>query len=132
MDIKVSQKEEMMQPKGTVDVITSGITDFFLIESTDENGQMWIDDIEEISDSLEEEQDRVIFAVIRQRGQDPIKPNEGIQWSEALINEIPIPLLMQQVVDAAAAESNYINVSFDTVTVDGKQQLSVNFSITTI
>lgn len=128
MDIKISQREEMYQPNGVVDVITAGINDFFLIEETDEEGQKWIKDVEIITDFLEEEKDRVVFAVIRQRGQDPTLPYEGVQWAEALMNEIPVPLLMQQIIDAAGSESSYVNVSFETITVNGQQQLSVRFN----
>jgi hypothetical protein len=128
MDIKVSQKEEMWQPKGLVDVITSGINDFFLIEEEDEFGQKWITDVEGFEDFIEEEKDRVIFSVLRQRGQDPISPNEGIQWAEAMMNEIPIPLLMQQITDSAINESSFVGVSFDTIVVDGQEQLSIRFN----
>ena len=118
----------MVQPTGLVDVITEGINDFFLIEETDDEGQKWISDIETITDFLEEEKDRVVFAVLRQRGQDPIAPFEGIQWAEAMLSEIPIPLLMQQIMDAAAKESNYVNVSFETIKINGQEQLSVRFN----
>ena len=128
MDIKLSQREEMLQPKGTVDVITEGINDFFLIEETDITGQKWIKDIETITDFLEEEKDRVVFSVLRQRGQDPISPFEGIQWAETMMNEIPVPLLMQQIMDAAMNESNYVNVSFETIKINGQEQLSVHFN----
>jgi len=150
MDIKVSQKEQMMQPNGVVDVIVSGINDFFLIEKTDELGQKWIEDIETIDgyqearlkdpslewiayktttqDILDEEKDRTVFAVIRQRGQDPINPNEGVQWAESMISEIPVPLLMQQIMDAAGKESQYVNVSFETIRVNGEEQLSIRFN----
>lgn len=128
MDIKVSQRELMYQPKGPVDVITSGINDFFLIEETDETGQKWIKDVEVIDDFLEEEKDRVVFAVLRQRGQDPISPYEGIQWAESMLSEIPVPLLMQQIVDAAVNESSYVNVSFETITINGEEQLSIRFN----
>ena len=128
MDIKVSQKEKMYQPKGTVDVITSGINDFFLIEETDETGQKWITDVECIIDPLEEEKDRAVFAVIRQRGQDPIAPGEGVQWAEAMLGEIPVPLLMQQIIDAAGKESQFVNVSFETIKVNGQEQLSIRFN----
>ena len=128
MDIKLSQREKMVQPTGLVDVITEGINDFFLIEETDDEGQKWISDIETITDFLEEEKDRVVFAVLRQRGQDPIAPFEGIQWAEAMLSEIPIPLLMQQIMDAAAKESNYVNVSFETIKINGQEQLSVRFN----
>lgn len=128
MDIRISQKEEMMQPQGMVDVVVDGINDFFLIEETDEFGQKWITDVETIDEFLEEEKDRVIFAVIRQRGQDPINPFEGIQWAESLMNEIPVPLLLQQITDAAVNESQYISISFDTIIVDGQEQLSIRFN----
>ena len=128
MDIKISQKESMYQPNGIVDVVTPGINDFFLIEETDGEGQKWITDVEVIDDFLEEEKDRVVFTVIRQRGQDPTLPYEGVQWAEALMNEIPVPLLMQQIIDAAGSESSYVNVSFETITVNGQQQLSVRFN----
>ena len=118
----------MLQPKGTVDVITEGINDFFLIEETDVTGQKWIKDIETITDFLEEEKDRVVFSVLRQRGQDPISPFEGIQWAETMMNEIPVPLLMQQIMDAAMNESNYVNVSFETIKINGQEQLSVRFN----
>jgi len=129
MDIKVSQKEQMMQPNGLVDVVTSGINDFFLIEGIDVNEQIWIEDVEIIDDFLEEEKDRTVFAVIRQRGQDPMAPNEGVQWAESMMSEIPIPLLMQQITDAALAESTYVNVNFETIIVNGYEQLSIRFNI---
>jgi len=128
MDIRVSQKEAMMQPGGMVDVITNGINDFFLKETVDEHGQKWINDIDIIDDFLEEEKDRVVFAVIRQRGQDPMSPYEGIQWSESMMSEIPVPLLMQQIMDAAVKESQYVNVNFETIKVNGQEQLSIKFN----
>lgn len=128
MDIKLSQREKMVQPTGPVDVITEGINDFFLIEETDNEGQKWISDVETITDFLEEEKDRVVFAVLRQRGQDPISPYEGIQWAECMMSEIPVPLLMQQIMDAAIKESNYVNVNFETIRINGQEQLSVRFN----
>ncbi len=128
MDIRVSQKEQMMQPNGLVDVVTSGINDFFLIEGIDVNEQIWIEDVEILDDFLEEEKDRVVFAVIRQRGQDPMAPGEGVQWAESMMSEIPVPLLMQQIVDAALAESTYVNVNFETIMVNGYEQLSIRFN----
>jgi len=128
MDVKVSQKEQMMQPNGLVDVVVNGVNDFFLIEELDEDDQLWIKDIEIIDDFIEEEKDRAVFAVLRQRGQDPISPNEGVQWAETLLSEIPIPLLMQQITDAALDESMYITVTFETITINGQEQLSIRFN----
>jgi len=90
--------------------------------------QKWIEDIDVIDDFLEEEKDRVVFAVIRQRGQDPMSPYEGIQWSESMMSEIPVPLLMQQIMDAAVKESQYVNVNFETIMVGGHEQLSIRFN----
>lgn len=129
MDIKVSQKDRMYQPDGVVDVIVDGIFDFFLIEHTDEFGQKWIDDIEGIDDFFEEEKDRTVFAVLRQKGLDPMNIYEGVQWSETMMSEIPVPLLLQQIVDAAARESDYVNVSFETIIVGGQEQLSIRFNL---
>ena len=70
----------------------------------------------------------MVFAVIRQRGQDPITPSEGIQWAEAMLSEIPVALLMQQIKDVVAAESDYVNVGFDTITINGEEQLSIKFN----
>lgn len=128
MDVKISQKETMLQPKGAVEVLVDGIFDFFPVTSTDEEGQVWIEDVEYFDDFLEEEKDRVIFSVLRQKGQDPISPYEGVQWSEVLLSEIPTSLLMQQIANAAAEESAYVKTSFETIIVNGQEQLSIAFS----
>lgn len=127
MDIKISEKTTMYQPNGPVDVLVGGVFDFYLKEHIDEFGQKWIDDLETL-DGTEEEQDRVMFAIIRQRGQDPIAPGEGVQWAEALMSEIPVPLLMSQISSAAADESSYISVGFQSIPVDGKPQLAISIS----
>lgn len=124
MDIKLSEKVAMYQPNGPVDVLVDGVFDFYLKEHIDEFGQKWIDDLETL-DGMDEEQDRVMFAILRQRGQDPISPGEGVQWAEAMMSEIPVPLLMSQITDAAANESSYVNVGFTSIIVDGKPQLSI-------
>ena len=130
MDIKLSEKTTMYQPNGPVDVLVAGVFDFYLIEKPiDEehrypldlnDGQKWIYDLETL-DGTEEEEDRVLFSILRQRGQDPITPGEGIQWAEALMSEIPVPLLMSQITGAASDESSYVNVGFQSI----KGQLSI-------
>ena len=131
MDVKVSQKAEMLQPQGMIDVLVSGINDFYLIEETDTNGQRWIKDIEIIDDFPEEEKDRAVFAAIRQKGQDPIAPDEGVQWAEVLLGEAPVMLLMQQIIDAVSNETKYVNVNFETIIVNGQEQLVVRFNVIT-
>jgi len=130
MDVKVSNKQTMMQPYGPVDVLVEGVFDFFPVTYVDSEGVTWIEDIEVFSEEewLDEELDRVSFAVIRSKGQDPIDPNEGIQWSEMMLGEIPAPLLMNQIMQAGQAESQFVQTSFQTVSVGGKQQLSVAFN----
>ena len=124
MDFKVSQKAEMYQPQGTVDVLVNGIFDLYLVEHTDEDDQKWIDDVITLVDE-EEERDRVMFSILRQRGQDPMNPGEGIQWVEAMMTEIPVPLLMSQITNAAAQENSYVNIDFETVVINGVSQLTV-------
>lgn len=127
MDLKISEKTTMYQPNGPVDVLVGGVFDFYLKERIDEFGQKWIDDLETLND-MDEEEDRVLFAILRQRGQDPITPGEGVQWAEALMSEIPVPLLMSQISSAAADESSYVNVGFTSIVVDGKPQLSISIN----
>ena len=124
MDFKVSQKSQMYQPQGSVDVLVNGIFDLYLVEHTDEDDQKWIDDVVTLVDE-EEERDRVMFAILRQRGQDPIAPGEGIQWVEAMMTEIPVPLLMSQITNAAAQENSYVNIDFETVMINGQSQLTI-------
>ena len=124
MDFKVSQKAEMYQPQGTVDVLVNGIFDLYLVEHTDEDDQKWIDDIITLVDE-EEERDRVMFSILRQRGQDPMNPGEGIQWVEAMMSEIPVPLLMSQITNAAAQENSSVNIDFETVIINGQSQLTI-------
>ena len=124
MDFKVSQKAEMYQPQGTVDVLVNGIFDLYLVEHTDEDDQKWIDDVITLVDE-EEERDRVMFSILRQRGQDPMNPGEGIQWVEAMMTEIPVPLLMSQITNAAAQENSYVNIVFETVVINGQSQLTI-------
>ena len=47
-----------------------------------------------------------------------------------MLSEISVPLLMQQIMDAAVKESSYVGVSFETVTVNGQEQLSIAFNTT--
>ncbi len=131
MDVKVSQKTEMLQPQGMVDVLVSGVNDFYLIEEIDDYGQKWIKDIEIIDDFLEEEKDRAVFAAIRQQGQDPIAPDEGVQWAEVLLGEVSVMLIMQQIIDAVSNETKYVNVNFETAIVNGQEQLVVRFNVVT-
>ena len=130
MDFNVTQKEKVRQPKNGIEVLTSNIFDLKLKEEIIDD-ITYITDVEILDDEeggVEELKDRVIFSVIRQRGQDPIAPLEGNQWSEAMLEEIPVSLLVAQCINAAAEESTAISVTFSTIRVDGTSRLSVEFT----
>lgn len=132
MDFDITMKEKVLQPKGAVEMLVSNIFDFKLKERKDSEGVTLIDDIEVLDDEEDngtaEMKDRVVFAVLRQRGQDPLAPLEGCQWSEAMLGEIPVALLMNQVVSAGRDENSSITVTFSSENVGGEQKLYVNFS----
>ena len=134
MDFDITEKEKVYQPSGSTQVLKNNIFDFKLQTHKDSDGTVWIDDVDVLDDdtdpiTFDETRDRVVFAVLRQRGQDPIAPKEGVQWSEALLGEIPPALLMAQCVEAAKNESTLVSVDFSTVTdSSGNQTLAVTFS----
>ena len=65
------------------------------------------------------------LATIWQRGLDPLDLEDGIMWSEAILEEISCLQLMQDIIDAVARVSSAIKVIFDTVDdSNGQQYLS--------
>lgn len=58
------------------------------------------------------------LATIWQRGLDPLDLNDGIRWSEAILEEINSIQLMQDIIEAVADVTPSVNVSFDTVEDD--------------
>jgi hypothetical protein len=118
MDLRVSLKETRIQPSGPVDVLVSDVFDLYPIYgSVDPN---LITDVEVLDNDDAELLDRALSGTVWQRGQDPLAPEEGIQWAEAVIGEVPAPVIIGQLQDAVNKEGPGVNITYDTVT-DGSR-----------
>jgi hypothetical protein len=114
MDLKVSRKETRIQPSGPVDELVDGVFDIYPVYDRVDPGL--IVDVEMLDGGEAEVIDRALSATVWQRGQDPVDPGEGIQWAEAVLGEVPAPVIVRQLQDAVNAEGPGIKITFDTVT----------------
>jgi hypothetical protein len=123
MDIKVYKKEEVLQPEGVEEVYVPDIIDFIpKIEVID--GVETITGCETVEGNEEVEQ-ACTLATIFQRGLDPLDLNDGIRWSEAILEELSCLQLIQDIIDAVKAVTSSVRVIFDTIEdVNGQQYLS--------
>lgn len=123
MDFKVYQKEEVLQPEGSEYVYVPNVID--LIPETE-----IIDGVETIIGFKEVEENALLeqqcaLATIWQRGLDPLDLNDGIRWSEALLEELSCLQLIQDIIDAVARVTSSVRVVFDTIEDEnGNQFLS--------
>lgn len=62
------------------------------------------------------------LATIWQRGLDPLDLEDGIRWSEAILEELSCLQLIQDIIEAVARVSTAIKVVFDTVEDENGQQ----------
>lgn len=91
-----------------------------IVHTTDENitGCAVLDDRE----ALEQQ---CALATIFQKGLDPLDIEDGIRWSEAILEELSGLQLIQDIIDAVAKVTTSIVVTFDTITDDeGQEYLS--------
>lgn len=121
MDIKVYKKEEVLQPDGNQEVYVPDIIDLVPVL---EDGSDVIKTCELVEDrNLLEQQCALV--TIWQRGLDPVDINDGIRWSEALLEEISSLQLIQDIIEAVASVTSSVSVQFDTVEDDkGNSYLS--------
>jgi hypothetical protein len=126
MDVKVSRKEVRNMPDGPVEVLIDNICDLYpifgdspLYDGQDvyagQDKENIIMDVEILNDDRAELLDRALFALLKQRGSDPVEPEDGIQWAEALIGEVPSPVIVRQVHDAVSEEGPGVRVTPSTV-----------------
>lgn len=120
MDIKVSRKEQRYQQRGTVEVLVDDVFDVYPIE--DPYNENIITDIEILDDENTELLDRAMFATVKQRGGDPIEPESGVQWAEAVIGEVPPEVIMQQVQNEVYMEGPTIRIEYETVIDDNNEE----------
>ena len=70
-------------------------------------------------DLLEQE---CALATIFQRGLDPLDLNDGIRWSEAILEELSCLQLIQDIIEAVGKVTSSVKVVFDTVEGENGQQ----------
>jgi hypothetical protein len=125
MDVKVSAKERRILPEGPVDVLVDNVFDLYpLFNGTDEN---FITNIEILDDDRTELLDRAMFALLKQRGLDPVDPPDGIQWEEYLLGEVPAPVILQQIAAAVAEEGPGVRLTTEVV-----QNGSASYTVFTV
>lgn len=98
-----------------------------------ENGNLYVtlmvdtlitcDILDDTSNELLEQE--CSLATIWQRGLDPLDLNDGIRWSETILEELSCLQLIQDIIEAVAKVSTSVKVVFDTVEGEnGEQYLS--------
>lgn len=118
MDVKVYKKETVKQPSGTSYVISPNIIDLYPIITKDENDNEIISGAEELTDEDALVEQACAMATIWQKGLDPLDLEEGIRWSEAILEEINVVQLMEDITNAVAEITPTVEVVFNTVTDD--------------
>lgn len=114
MDFKVYTKEEVEQPSGTETIISPNIIDIYPV-ITEENDTEILSNAEILTDEKDILEQAVALATIWQKGQDPLDLEQGVRWSEALLSEINVLQLMEDITKAVSAITPSVTVVFDTV-----------------
>ena len=141
MDIKVSRKETRALPDGPVEVLVDNVFDLYpvfgnnplynnLAGISDFDRENTIMDVEILDDDRAELLDRALFALVKQRGQDPVEPGDGVQWAEAVIGEVLAPMIVQQVHTAVSEEGPGVRAVPSTVKSGGKETLVFKIELT--
>jgi hypothetical protein len=128
VDLKTSRKEIMPQPQpGTmVERLVSDVFDLFPV--FDANDPTLLIDAEILDDDRTELLDRALFGCVRQRGQDPVFPDQGIQWAEAVLEEISAPALMGQLNASVQEDGPGVQINFNSEQ-DGQGRTYFNFAL---
>jgi hypothetical protein len=116
MDVKVYRKEAVRQPSGTEYVVSPNIIDIYPIVEKDENDIEVLRGAETLLSENEIIEQACLLATIWQKGLDPLATGEGIRWSEALLEEINVVQLMEDITNAVAEVTPTVEVVFSTVT----------------
>jgi hypothetical protein len=116
MDVKVYRKETVRQPSGTEYVVTPNIIDIYPLIEKDANDIEVLKGAEILDSESEIIEQACLLATIWQKGQDPLALEEGIRWSEALLEEINVVQLMEDITNAVAQITPTVEVVFSTVT----------------
>lgn len=118
MDVKVYKKEAVKQPSGTSYVISPNIIDLYPTIIKDENDREIVSGAEVLTNENALIEQACAMATIWQKGLDPLDLEEGIRWSEAILEEINVVQLMEDIINAVAEITPTVEVVFNTVTDD--------------
>ena len=143
MDFKTSRKESRVMPEGKTDVLVDNTCDFYPIFADDlryiaveglpvKNRENLIVDVEILNDTREELLDRALFAMMKQRGNDPIEPEDGVQWAEAIMGDVSPITIVQQVISAVAEEGPGVQAkteTFKTIMPNGAAKENLIFKL---
>jgi hypothetical protein len=148
MDFKVSRKETRLFPNGPAQVLVSNVFDIYPVFGNDKRYQGGSDlaeyletlqseerenlivDVEILDDPREELLDRALFALVKQRGQNPVDPQDGVQWAEAVIGEVIAPVIIRQVHTSVSEEGPGVRAVPGTVVNRGKENLIFKIELT--
>lgn len=115
MDVKVYKKEEVLQPHGIENVYVPNVIDIIPIITTDENNNEVLAGAVELNNDNDIIEQMCGLATIWQRGLDPLSLDVGVRWSEALLDEINVIQLMEDITTAVEEITPTVEVVFDTV-----------------
>lgn len=115
MDLKVYKKETVEQPSGSETIITPNIIDVYP-EFTTVNGVKVLSGAEVLTKEKDIIEQACTLATIWQKGLDPLAVTEGIRWSEAILEEINVLQLMEDITQAVNEITPSVEVIFSTVT----------------
>ena len=122
MDVKVYTKESVRQPSGTEYIISPNIIDIYPTVTTDEQGNEVLTGADELTSNNDLIEQACALATIWQKGLDPLDLDDGIRWSEALLGEINVVQLMEDITNAVSQVTPTVDVVFSTVTDDNGNQ----------
>ena len=106
-------------------IYENGIIYIKITEDKVYNAQILEDDSEELL--LQE----CALATIWQRGLDPVEPEDGIRWSQALLGEVNPLQLIEDINNAVENVTNSVAVEVGTVTsINGQEYLSFKLKMT--
>lgn len=121
MDLKVYEKETVSQPHGTENVYVPNIIDLVPEVQTDSSGNEIITNASILDKNNDIIEQMCGLSTIWQRGLDPLDLEDGVRWSESLLEEINVVQLMEDLTNAVAQVTPTVNVVFDTVVGENGQ-----------
>ena len=121
MDLKVYEKETVSQPHGTENVYVPNIIDLIPEIQTDSLGNEIITNASILTKNNDILEQMCGLSTIWQKGLDPLDEESGIRWSEALLEEINVVQLMEDIVNAVTEVTPSVTVVFITVVGENGQ-----------